>query len=210
MGYMIIENNNFHDNHLYGIDPHTGTHDMIIRSNKVHHNNATAVVCSKDCYNILIEGNEVYNNLDGHRGIAFSINTNHSIAQNNYVHDQDICIGLNRLSEYNKIHNNTLSNCNIGIDLTDTSNNIVSDNKIIGAHDALMVQEVTNKIFNNKIFNSTNGIVFTHASNNSGSNEYYVDQVKTSNEVKGTDNSLIIQSNAVKSDSELEQTDFEK
>ena len=210
MGYMIIENNNFHDNYLYGIDPHTGTHDMIIRSNKVHHNNATAVVCSKDCYNILIEGNEVYNNLDGHRGIAFSINTNHSMAQNNYVHDQDICIGLNRLSEYNKIHNNTLSNCNIGIDLTDTSNNIVSDNKIIGAHDALMVQEVTNKIFNNKIYNSTNGIVFTHASNNSGSNEYYIDQVKTSNEVKGTDNSLIIQSNAVKSDSELEQTDFEK
>jgi parallel beta-helix repeat protein len=152
----------------------------------------------------------VYNNLDGHRGIAFSINTNHSIAQNNYVHDQDICIGLNRLSEYNKIHNNTLSNCNIGIDLTDTFNNIVSDNKIIGANDALMIQEVTNKIFNNKIFNSTNGIVFTHASNNSGSNEYYVDQVKTSNEVKGTDNSLIIQSNAVKSDSELEQTDFEK
>ncbi len=166
---MVIENNDIHDNYLYGIDPHTGTHDMVIRNNKVHHNNATAVVCSKDCYNILIEGNEVYDNLDGHRGIAYSINSDHSIIQNNYVHDQDICIGSNRLSDYNKIYNNTLSNCRTGIDLTDTSHNIVSDNKIIGAQNALILQNSTNKIFNNKIYNSTNGIVFAHPSNNSDS-----------------------------------------
>jgi len=214
MGYMIVENNNFHDNYLYGIDPHTGTHDMIIRSNKVHHNNATAVVCSKDCYNILIEENEVYNNMDGHRGIAYSINSDHSIVQNNYVHDQDICIGLNRLSDYNKIYNNTLSNCNIGIDLTDTSNNIVSDNKIIGAQEALIVQDITNKIINNKIYNSTNGIVFTHALNssdsiNSNSNAYFLDQANISNEVKGTKNPLVIKSNPIKSDSEMDLTDFE-
>lgn len=214
MGYMIVENNNFHDNYLYGIDPHTGTHDMIIRSNKVHHNNATAVVCSKDCYNILIEENEVYNNMDGHRGIAYSINSDHSIVQNNYVHDQDICIGLNRLSDYNKIYNNTLSNCNIGIDLTDTSNNIVSDNKIIGAQEALIVQDITNKIINNKIYNSTNGIVFTPASNssdsiNSNSNTYFLDQANISNEVKGTKNPLVIKSNPIKSDSEMDLTDFE-
>lgn len=214
MGYMIIENNDFHDNYLYGIDPHTGTHDMIIRSNKVHHNNATAVVCSKDCYHIIIERNEVYNNMDGHRGIAYSINSDNSIVQNNYVHDQDICIGLNRLSDYNKIYNNTLSNCNIGIDLTDTSYNIVSYNKIIGAQDALILQNVTNKIINNKIYNSTNGIVFTQASNNSDSINskpiaYFLDQVNTSNEVKGTKNPLIIMSNAFRSDSEMDLTDFE-
>ena len=33
MGAMIVENNTFHDNYLYGIDPPTGTHDMIIRNN---------------------------------------------------------------------------------------------------------------------------------------------------------------------------------
>jgi mannuronan 5-epimerase len=214
MGYMIIENNSFHDNYLYGIDPHTGTHDMIIRGNNIHHNNATAVVCSKDCYNILIEGNEVHNNLDGHRGIAFSKNSDHSIARNNYVHDQDICIGLNRLSDYNKVQNNTLSNCNIGIDLTNTSNNIVSENKIVGARDALMVQDVTNKVFNNKIYNSTNGIVITLAPNHGDLNStnniaYYAGKVNISNVIKNTNNSLVFISNVVNTDGELEQADFE-
>jgi parallel beta-helix repeat protein len=214
MGYMVIENNDIHDNYLYGIDPHTGTHDMVIRNNKVHHNNATAVVCSKDCYNILIEGNEVYDNLDGHRGIAYSINSDHSIIQNNYVHDQDICIGSNRLSDYNKIYNNTLSNCRTGIDLTDTSHNIVSDNKIIGAQNALILQNSTNKIFNNKIYNSTNGIVFAHPSNNSdsinsNSNTYFLDQVNLSNEVKGTKNPFVIISDPIKIDSETHLTDLE-
>jgi parallel beta-helix repeat protein len=214
MGHMIIENNNFHDNYLYGIDPHTGTHDIVIRSNRVHHNNATAVVCSKDCYNILIEGNEVYNNLDGHRGIAYSINSDHSIIQNNYVHDQDICIGLNRLSDYNKVSNNTLSNCNVGIDLTDTSNNIISDNNIKGTKHGLIFQDVTNKFVSNKIFNSTNGIVFTISSNNSDSinnkpNWHLLDLVNASNEIKDTKNSIIIMNNAGRIDGELPIADFE-
>ena len=212
MGYMIIENNSFHDNYLYGIDPHTGTHDMIIRNNKAYHNNATAIVCAKDCYNILIEGNEVYDNLDGHRGIAFSINSDYSVAQNNYVHDQDICIGLNRLADYNKVHNNTLSNCNIGIDLTDTANNIVSDNKIIEAQEALKVQDVTNKIFNNKIYNSSNGIVFTQAQNNDTNNtdsSSFLNQINSLNYMEGTKNSLIINDNDAKNDSEMIQQDLE-
>ena len=214
MGYMVIENNNIHDNYLYGIDPHTGTHDMIIRNNKVHHNNATAVVCSKDCYDILIENNEVYENLEGHRGIAYSINSDHSIIQNNYVHDQDICIGSNRLSDYNKIYNNTLSNCRTGIDLTDTSYNIVSDNKIVGAQNALVLQNLTNKIINNKIYNSTNGIVITHSSNssdsiNSNSSAYCLNQVNLSNEVMGTENPLVIIGAPIKIDSETHLPDFE-
>lgn len=214
MGYMIIENNAIHDNYLYGIDPHTGTHDMVIRNNKVHHNNSTAIVCSKDCYNILIEGNEVYNNLDGHRGIAYSINSDHSIIRNNYVHDQDMCIGSNRLSDYNKIYNNTLSNCRTGIDLTDTSYNIVSDNNIIGTQSAIILQNITNKIFNNKIYNSTNGIVFINPSNNSdsidsNSNAYFLDRVTLSNELKGTKVPIIIMSDPINIGKETDLRDFE-
>jgi len=103
MGAMIVENNTFHDNFLYGIDPHTGTQDMIIRKNKVYRNNASAIICSKHCYNILFEANEVYNNGGFQRGIAFSINTTHSTARNNYVHDQGACIGSNRGSNFNTI-----------------------------------------------------------------------------------------------------------
>jgi parallel beta-helix repeat protein len=107
----------------------------------------------------------VYSNIDTHRGIAFSINTDHSIAQNNYVHDQDICMGINRFSNYDVIYNNTLLNCNTAIDLTDTSKNIVHDNKIVEAKYGIVLQNVTNKIFNNKIHNSTNGIVLIHTPN---------------------------------------------
>jgi len=212
MGRMIIENNSFHDNYLYGVDPHTGTHDMIIRNNKVHHNNATAVVCAKDCYNILIEGNEVYSNIDTHRGIAFSINTDHSIAQNNYVHDQDICMGINRFSNYDVIYNNTLLNCNTAIDLTDTSKNIVHDNKIVEAKYGIVLQNVTNKIFNNKIHNSTNGIVLIHTPNTNSTNSStiytsFLDKVNIDNEVKGTKNPTAIVTNPVTNESDLGQTD---
>ena len=131
MGVMIVENNTFHDNYLYGIDPHTGTHDMIIRNNKVYRKNASAIICSKHCYNILFEGNEVYNNGGFARGIALSINTTHSVARNNYVHDQVSCIGSNRGSNFNTIEDNIFSNCNIAVNLADTSNNIINSIKII-------------------------------------------------------------------------------
>src|SRR5918999_880206 len=62
VGGIIIEGNHVHDNAVYGLDPHTGTHDMIIRNNVVHNNGEEGIICSLDCYNITIEGNEIYNN----------------------------------------------------------------------------------------------------------------------------------------------------
>jgi parallel beta-helix repeat protein len=158
MGKMVIEENKFHDNYLYGIDPHTGTHDMIIRNNKVHDNNASAIICSKHCYNILIEGNEIYNNIQ--RGIAFSINTTNSTAHNNYVHDESTCIGSNRASDHNKIYNNRLSDCETGIDLGDASNNILDHNNIKNVNHGIVIENVTNNIEKNRIANANNGIVF--------------------------------------------------
>jgi mannuronan 5-epimerase len=164
MGPMVVENNTIHDNYLYGIDPHTGTHDMIIRNNKVYENNASAIICSKHCYDLLIEGNEVYNNGGANRGIALSINTTHSTVRNNYVHDQISCIGSNRGSNYNTIENNLFSNCKMGINLLDTSNNIINNNNISGARDAIVLSNSTNNVFHNKIENSTNGIVLLNSS----------------------------------------------
>ena len=60
--YILIENNDIHHNIKYGLDPHSGTHDMIIRKNVVHDNGFIGIICSQHCRNITIEGNEVYNN----------------------------------------------------------------------------------------------------------------------------------------------------
>ena len=35
-GGLVVEDNYVHNNGHYGLDPHTGTHDMIIRNNTVH------------------------------------------------------------------------------------------------------------------------------------------------------------------------------
>ena len=115
VGSTIIEANHVHDNYQYGIDPHTGTHDMIIRNNTVHDHGATGIICSKDCFNITIEGNQVYNNdnADEGRGIAFSQNMYKSVARNNYVYNQNSCIDIGSGSHDNEIYNNRLSNCKV-------------------------------------------------------------------------------------------------
>jgi mannuronan 5-epimerase len=154
VGYMTIENNIYHDSGHYGIDPHTGTHDMLIRNNTVYNNNGTAIICSVDCYNIAFENNHVYNNHGA--GITFSRNTTNSVARNNYVHNQTVPIEIsssynnavynNTISNTNttgikvigdasgnKIYNNIIMNAKSGLDIRKTAtNNIVHDNKIIG------------------------------------------------------------------------------
>ena len=141
MGNMLIEGNRVYGNERYGIDPHTGTHDMIIRNNTIYDNGYSGIICSLDCYNIIIEDNEVYNNgnTGKGRGIAFSINMFDSVARNNYVHHQNIGIDISSESHNNKVYNNNVSDSKIGIHTSEESSK--------------------NKVYNNTIMNSINGIV---------------------------------------------------
>jgi parallel beta-helix repeat protein len=159
MGQMLIEDNKFHDNYLYGIDPHTGSHDIVIRNNEVYDNNASGIICSKDCYNILIEGNEVYRNGGKGRGIAFSINTTDSIARNNDVHSNERCISFNRESDNNQVYDNTVSNCDVGIYLSNTSNNFIYNNNIVNSKFGIVIKnDTTNNITGNLIDETGTGI----------------------------------------------------
>ena len=141
MGYMLIEGNRIYGNEKYGIDPHTGTHHMTIKNNTVYDNGYSGIICSLDCYNITITGNEIYNNgnTGKGRGIAFSINMYDSVARNNYVYHQNICIDISGESHENKVYNNKVSDCKVGINTSEKSSN--------------------NNIYNNTIMNSINGIV---------------------------------------------------
>jgi len=192
MGNTLIEGNEFHDNYLYGIDPHTGSHDMIIRNNIVHDNNASGIICSKHCYNLLIEGNEVYRNKGVGRGIAFSINTTHSIARNNDVHDNERCISFNRESNFNQVYNNTLSNCKVGIYLSNTSKNIIDNNDIVDSESGIVIKhDITNNITNNVVEKATSGITFIGKNDSVGIADstpddvfdinLYLDNLKSSN-----------------------------
>ena len=162
MGSMTIADNKFHDNYLYGIDPHTGSHDMSILRNTVYNNNASGIICSKHCYNLLIEGNRVYNNAGVGRGIAFSINTTNSVARDNHVSDQLRCISFNRNSNFNEIYNNTVSDCINGFYLANTTNNNIHDNIVNNVTHAFVMKDVHNTINKNIVDDAEAGIVFTY------------------------------------------------
>ena len=134
VGGLLIENNHIHHNTYYGLDPHSGTHDMIIRNNVVHDNGKMGIICSQHCRNITIENNEVYNNIGS--GISFSIDMKNSVARNNVVYNQDRD-GENGISvsksSNNKIHNNTISFSEIGIKIiNNSSNNYIYNNFLSG------------------------------------------------------------------------------
>jgi parallel beta-helix repeat protein len=167
--YITIDNNTFHNNYLYGIDPHTGTHDSIISNNLVYNNNASGIICSKHCYNILIEKNEVYKNKNN--GIMFSIGMQNSTAKNNYVHDMGSCISFNRESNHNSVYNNTMSNCKTAIDLSNTGNNSIHNNKITDSQSGIVFYNISNKIHNNEISLAKNGIIFKLVSNSNQSSD---------------------------------------
>ena len=129
VGGMIVENNHIYDNIIYGLDPHTGTHDMIIRNNTVHDNGSSGVICSLNCYNITIENNKIYNNTKN--GIMFSRNMFDSIARNNVVSNEDNGIVISE-SHSNEIYNNVVSDSGTGIDIDEDSfDNVVYNNTMM-------------------------------------------------------------------------------
>jgi mannuronan 5-epimerase len=156
VGNITIENNHIHNSGHYGLDPHTGTHDMIIRNNTVNDNGSIGIICSLDCYNISIENNKVYNNTK--MGIMFSRNMFDSVARNNIVNDEEQGIVISE-SHNNEIYNNTVSNSDRGIDIDVQSNeNIIHDNiirNIPNPSDALSIENGAaeqNTFYSNVLF----------------------------------------------------------
>jgi len=139
---IVVDSNEYYNNILYALDPHTGTNNMSITNNWVHHN-PLGIICSLDCYNILIEGNRVENNVN--YGIFFSRNMHDSIARNNYVYNSNIGITVAE-SPNNQIYSNTIE----GI----TSQGIRLFNPLL-ADDGLTEG---NFVYNNTIINSEIGI----------------------------------------------------
>jgi len=155
VGSITIENNAIHNNGHYGLDPHTGTHDMLIRNNTVYDNGGIGIICSLDCYNIIIENNTVYNNTK--MGIMFSRNLYDSIARNNTVTHEEKGIVISE-SHNNSIYNNHVSDSGRGIDLDKESlDNIIHDNVLENIPDpseAFHIEEgaaANNTLYSNKL-----------------------------------------------------------
>jgi len=156
VGGLVVEDNHVHNNGHYGLDPHTGTHDMIIRNNTVHDNGSTGIICSLDCYKITIEDNKVYNNTKW--GIMFSRNMSDSVARNNIVSNELRGIIVSE-SHNNEVYNNTVSSSGSGIEVDEDSyENIIHDNIVIdisNPSDALSIENGVveqNTFYSNVLF----------------------------------------------------------
>lgn len=126
IGNMVIKDNDVYDNLKYGIDPHTGTHDMLIQDNRVHDNGHIGIICSADCKKITIDGNQVSNNTG--TGIMFSMNMQQSVATNNIVSNESIGIEISQ-SHNNAVFNNTVKNSGEGVEIHNrSSDNVVRGN----------------------------------------------------------------------------------
>jgi mannuronan 5-epimerase len=156
VGHMVVENNIIRNSGHYGLDPHTGTHDMIIRKNTVYGNNGSGIICSLNCYNILIENNKVHDNAGD--GIVFSRNMYNSIVRNNIVYNEPIGISVSQ-SHSNRISNNTISKSGDGIDVrSGSSNNNIFGNTIVDSvsQAILIINGSSGNTFSaNKIVSST-------------------------------------------------------
>ena len=111
VGGITFTKNVVHDNIEYGIDPHSGTHDMYITYNKVYNNNH-GIICSVMCDNMHITNNELYNNKRD--GIFMDAGSHHSWIANNIIHDEEVAIQLPSLS-YSSVYGNTITNSKYGM-----------------------------------------------------------------------------------------------
>ena len=109
---VTIKNNKYYNNLRYGIDPHSGSHDLNITGNLVYDNYKIGIICSEHCYNILFSNNVVHNNRVA--GLMFSLDTNNSIARNNYAYHEKIGISIYQSSN-DKVYNNLVKSSDVGI-----------------------------------------------------------------------------------------------
>lgn len=105
VGGLTISDNEIHDSVLYGVDPHTGSHNLTIERNVVHDNGKHGIILAENCVDSVIRDNIVYRNQ--HHGIVL------------YSHsDRNLIEG-----------NETFANAAQGININESSNNTIKTNK---------------------------------------------------------------------------------
>lgn len=126
---MIFDRNEYHNNVLYGLDPHDDSDHLTITRNHFHHNGGHGLICSQRCDHLRIANNESDHNgltpyvldknelpnprVDGmmiHRGVT------NSVIENNKIHDHPNGAGIAVFDSMNNtIRRNVLTNNRFGM-----------------------------------------------------------------------------------------------
>ncbi|QYN37201.1 right-handed parallel beta-helix repeat-containing protein [Pseudonocardia sp. DSM 110487] len=132
VGGLVVADNEFHDNILYGIDPHTGSHNLTIERNIVHDNGKHGIILAEDCTDNVIRDNIVYRN--NHHGIVVYLRSNgNTIEGNDTFANAAQGINVNESNDNVISDNRVYDNTESGIGITQTSqNNLVENNQSRG------------------------------------------------------------------------------
>ncbi|MHA6621558.1 right-handed parallel beta-helix repeat-containing protein [Pseudonocardia sp. DLS-67] len=134
VGGLVITDNEIHDNVLYGVDPHTGSHNLTIERNTVHDNGKHGIILAEDCVDNVIRDNVVYHN--NHHGIVLYLRSDrNTIEGNDTFANAAQGINVNEANENVIRDNRVYDNNESGIGITQTSqNNLVENNQSRGNH----------------------------------------------------------------------------
>ena len=132
VGGLTISDNEVRDNVLYGIDPHTGSHNLTIERNVVHDNGKHGIILAEDCVDSVIRDNVVYRNQ--HHGIVLYLHSDRNLIEgnetfNNAAQGININEASNNTIKSNRVYDNTESGIGIGQTAKD---NVVQDNDVRG------------------------------------------------------------------------------
>jgi parallel beta-helix repeat protein len=130
-GLQVLDNE-FHDNVLYGVDPHTHSRNLVIERNVVHHNGKHGIILAEDCVDSVIRNNVVYAN--EHHGIVMYLGSDDNLIEGNESF-RNAAQGINiNDSDGNTIRNNKVyDNNESGVGITQTGRgNVVEGNQLRG------------------------------------------------------------------------------
>lgn len=127
---LVVTDNEFHDNALYGIDPHTGSRNLVIERNIVHDNGKHGIILAEDCTDSVIRDNVVYRN--AHHGIVLYQRSDRNLIENNETfRNAAQGINVNESADNTVRGNRVYDNVESGIGVGQTSaRNVVEDNVI--------------------------------------------------------------------------------
>ncbi len=106
VGGLVVTGNEVFASTVYGIDPHTGSHDLTITGNVVHDNGKHGIILAEDCVDSVIADNVVYRNQQ--HGIVLYLRSDRNVVE----------------------RNETFGNASQGINVNESSGNTVRDNRV--------------------------------------------------------------------------------
>jgi len=129
---MNITENEFHDNVMYGIDPHDDSDSLLVEGNYIHDNGNHGFICSKRCDNLIVRDNVSSNNAT--IGFMFHRDVRQSIFENNVAENNGDAGFALMDSHSNIVRGNTARGNLYGIRLSvGASDNLIESNVITGS-----------------------------------------------------------------------------